>query len=154
MFHYTQMGKHTFTMLSAAEAQQLAQSHRNSKPVQSVTVTPLTLQRRQGFSTDAWDRGPTVIEQASQRTPREEKKAGSQQQEAPHTHLSLLLDRYTPSPGRVDHQSSPYLSRQSGPAPVFSSLLVLEVWMIESCWSVVPTLECPALQWHIPRQEN
>ena len=110
-------------LLRLLNIQQLALSHRNSQTVQSVTVTPLPLKRGQGLNTDAWDRGPTVIEQASQRTPREEKKAGSQQQKAPHTHLSLLLDRYTPSPGRVDHQRSPYLSRQSGPfSSVFQSL--------------------------------
>ena len=110
-------------LLRLFNIQQLALSHRNSQPVQSVTVTPIPLQRGQGFSTDTWDRGPTVIEQASQRTTREEKKAGSQQQKAPHTHLSLFLDRYTPSPGRVHHQRSPYLSRQSGPfSSVFQSL--------------------------------
>ena len=110
-------------LLRLLNIRQLALSHRNSQTVQSVTVTPLPLKRKQGLNTDAWDRGPTVIEQASQRTPREEKKAGSQQQEAPQTHFSLLLDRYTPSPGRVDHQRSPYLSRQSGPfSSVFQSL--------------------------------
>ena len=110
-------------LLRLLNIRQLALSHRNSQTVQSVTVTPLPLKRGQGLNTDAWDRGPTVIEQASQRTPREEKKAGSQQQKAPHPHLSLLLDRYTPSPGRVDHQRSPYLSRQSGPiSSVFQSL--------------------------------
>ena len=132
-------------LLRLLNIQQLALSHRNPQTVQSVTVTPLPLQTGQGFSTDAWDRGPTVIEQASQRTTREDKKAGSQQQKAPHPHLSLLLDRYTPSPGREDHQRSPYLSRQSGPiSSVFQSLGFLKYRCLSHAglWSLLSSALC------------
>ena len=132
-------------LLRLFNIQQLALSHRNSQPLQSVTVTPIPIQRGQGFSTDAWDRGPTVIEQASQRTAREDKKAGSQQQKAPHPDLSLFLDRYTPSTGRVDHQRSPYLSRQSGPFPsVFQSLGFLKYRCLSHAglWSLLSSALC------------
>ena len=68
MFHYTQTGKHTFTMLSAAETLQYPAASPEPQELSATAVSdsdPIPLQRGQGFSTDASDRGPTVIEQAS-----------------------------------------------------------------------------------------
>ena len=58
------MGKHTFTMLSAAETLQYPIASPEPQELSATAVSdsdPYSTPKGQGFSTDTRDRGPTVI---------------------------------------------------------------------------------------------